>query len=237
MPAEIKALLFDVFGTVVDWRSSVREYMKTSMSDAALRESIDWDAFAEEWRVAYYKYTKSNAKADDTTAFETVDQQHRKSLGPLAERYGLTEVWGEDDLDHVADAWHFLDGWSDTVEGLTLLKSKFIISTLSNGNVKLQVDMAKYAKLPWDLILAGDIFKIYKPSPKVYLGAVEMLQLKPENVLMVAAHIYDLQAAASLGLKTAYIDREGEDAGITVTPDQVDYYATDFIDLYRQLTQ
>ncbi|KAK9370651.1 HAD-like domain-containing protein [Lipomyces kononenkoae] len=236
--AEIKALLFDVFGTVVDWRTSVKEYILARSPDR-IKASIDWDEFAEEWRNLYYKFVSENSKDDGTSVFNSfvsVDQQYRQALDILVEEHGIENAWTDDQKDEIAKAWHYLRGWNDAVEGLALLKSKFIIGTLSNGNMRLLVDMAKHAKLPWDVVLSSELFKIYKPSPRVYLGATDYLQLKPENVLMVAAHMYDLEAAKSCGLRTAYVVRNGEDVGITVSPDNVDYLSSDFVDLYEQLT-
>ncbi|KAK9237409.1 HAD-like domain-containing protein [Lipomyces kononenkoae] len=236
--AEIKALLFDVFGTVVDWRTSVKEYI-LDRSPESIKLSVDWDEFIQEWRTLYYKFTSDNSKDGATSVFSSfvsVDQQYRQALDILVDKHGIESAWTEDQKDDIGKAWHYLEGWNDAVEGLTLLKSKFIIGTLSNGNLRLLIDMAKHAELPWDVVLSCELFKIYKPSPRVYLGATDYLQLKPENVLMVAAHIYDLEAAKSCGLRTAYVVRKGEDVGITVSPDQVDYFSSDFVDLYKQLT-
>ncbi|KAK9461142.1 HAD-like domain-containing protein [Lipomyces oligophaga] len=238
--SEIKALFFDVFGTVVDWRTGVKEHLiKNLPSDKAdLKDSVDWDTLVQDWRTAYFKFTVANSKSDASApVFVTIDQQYTASIGPILKEYGIDSVWDDGQHEELARAWHYLGGWPDSVEGLTKLKSKYIISTLSNGNVRLLVDMAKYAGLPWDVVFGGDVFKIYKPSPKVYLGAAELLNLKPENVLMVAAHFYDLEAAKKYGLQTAYVVRQGEDTGITVTPDQVDYFAQNFFDLYDQLTK
>ncbi|KAK9450360.1 HAD-like domain-containing protein [Limtongia smithiae] len=249
---EIKALLFDVFGTVVDWRTSVREFLIAHVPAShatTTAAGVDWDKFADEWRNGYYEFTfaGSTLAQGEEAQFVTVDQQYRMSLGGLATKYGLNDMWSQADLDKIADAWHYLKGkrwkrvrmiqssWDDTVEGLSLLKSKYIICTLSNGNVKLLVDMAKYANLPWDMIFGGDVFKVYKPSPLTYLGAAEFLKLKPENICMVAAHIYDLQAAKALGFNTAYVNRQGEDIGKVVTPSDVDYYADSFIELFSKM--
>ncbi|KAK9313130.1 HAD-like domain-containing protein [Lipomyces starkeyi] len=235
---EIKALLFDVFGTVVDWRTSVKEHI-LARSPESIKTSVDWDQFTQEWRDGYFKFVSDNSKDDATSVFNSflsVDQQYRQALDVLVEKHGIRGVWTEEQKDDIATAWHYLKGWDDTVEGLTLLKSKFIIGTLSNGNMRLLVDMAKYAELPWDVVFSSELFKIYKPSPRVYLGATEYLQLKPENVLMVAAHMYDLEAAKKNGLYTAYVVRRGEDIGKTASPEEVDYFVSDFVELYKQLT-
>ncbi|KAK9253265.1 HAD-like domain-containing protein [Lipomyces tetrasporus] len=235
---EIKALLFDVFGTVVDWRTSVKEQILNCSPDS-IQTTVNWDEFMQDWRNVYFKFASDNSKDDAKSVFNSflsVDQLYRQALDVLAEKYGINDVWTEQQKDEIAAAWHYLKGWDDSVEGLTLLKSKFIIGSLSNGNMRLLVDMAKYAGLPWDVVFSSELFKIYKPSARVYLGATDYLQLKPENVLMVAAHMYDLEAAKKCGLRTAYVVRKGEDIGITVSPDDVDYFVSDFIELYKQLT-
>ncbi|KAK9469102.1 HAD-like domain-containing protein [Lipomyces arxii] len=234
---EIKALLFDVFGTVVDWRSSIRDQLRKH-SPADFKDSIDWDKFADDWRDAYFKFTFDNCdNTNKSDVFVNIDEQYRQSLDVLVKNYGLQQAWTSDQLDDIAKSWHFLKPWDDTVEGLTKLKSKYIIGTLSNGNVKILIDMAKYANLPWDVVFGGDMFRIYKPAPEVYLGAAKFLDMQPENILMIAAHIYDLQSAKAVGLQTAYITRSGEDIGKTVERSEVDYYVDSFVELFEQLTK
>ncbi|KAK9455568.1 HAD-like domain-containing protein [Dipodascopsis uninucleata] len=232
----VKALLFDVFGTVVDWRTNVVSYISDRL-DQKLDKTIDWNQFTEDWRREYYEFTQKGSRSEATSnEFLTVDQQHRITLEQLVQKYGFLDQVTSSELDDLTMAWHNLKGWDDTVEGLKLLKSQFIIGTLSNGNTKLLVDMAKYADLQWDVIFGGDTFKAYKPSSKMYLGAAELLQIDPENIVMVAAHIYDLKAAKSFGFQTAYIVRQGEDVGKVVGRDEVDFYTNSLVDLFKQLT-
>jgi 2-haloalkanoic acid dehalogenase type II len=146
---------------------------------------LDHEVFAGEWRQGYYDATVQMASQPDKGEFQTVDQMHLAILRRLVDKYHLETVWDEPLLQEINLVWHRLHGWPDSTAGLHLLKKKYIIGTLSNGNVRLLVDMAKYASLPWDVIFSGDLLKSYKPNGKMYLGACEYLQLPPEKVAMV----------------------------------------------------
>jgi 2-haloacid dehalogenase len=202
----VKALVFDVFGTVVDWRSSlIAEFTKW-----ADRRGIkaDWTALVDAWRGAYVA-SMDDVRKHPERGYVILDQLHRRSLDKLVAQFsiqGLTEA----DLVYLTTGWHRLHGWPDSVAGLTRLKKKYIIGPLSNGNVALLTNMAKFAGLPWDLVLSAELFEHYKPDPETYLGAARLLGLAPDHVMMVAAHNGDLKAAQQLGLKTAFVARPTE---------------------------
>jgi 2-haloacid dehalogenase len=201
---EVKALVFDVFGTVVDWRTSLidelSQWAKTRKLEA------DWTALVDAWREAY---VPSMNEVRKSRTFVKLDVLHRQSLDRLIERFDIKGL-NEADRDHINRGWHRLKPWPDSVSGLTRLKTKFIISPLSNGNVLLLTNMAKNAGLPWDLILGSEIFEHFKPDPETYLGAARLLSMQPGEVMMVAAHNGDLKAAQSHGLKTAFVPRPSE---------------------------
>lgn len=205
-PTNVQALIFDVFGTVVDWRTSLID----DLTAYAARRGIegDWTALVDAWRQAYVPSmdaVRRNPQAD----FIILDDLHRRSLERLVDEFGIRGLT-EDDLSYMVTGWHRLKPWPDVVPALTRLKTKYILSPLSNGNVGLLTRMAKNAGLPWDLILGGDVFGHYKPDPQTYLGAARLLNLPPQQVMMVAAHNNDLAAAQALGLKTAFIPRPTE---------------------------
>jgi 2-haloacid dehalogenase len=202
----VKALVFDVFGTVVDWRTSL-------IADFTLwgkRRGIvaDWTALVDGWR-AVYAGSMAEVRKHPERGYVILDKLHRQSLERLVAQLsisGLTEA----DLHYLTTGWHRLDPWPDSVGGLTRLKRKFIIAPLSNGNVALLTNMAKRAGLPWDLVLSAELFEHYKPDRETYLGAARLLSLAPEQLMMVAAHNHDLKAAQNLGLKTAFVARPTE---------------------------
>ncbi|EIG56340.1 haloacid dehalogenase type II [Bradyrhizobium sp. WSM1253] len=202
----VKALVFDVFGTVVDWRTSlITDFMWWAKGRGI---SADWTALVDGWRGMYMASTDDVRKHPER-GYVMLDDLHRRSLEKLVAQFsipGLTEA----DLDHLTRGWHRLYPWPDSVAGLTRLKTKFVISPLSNGNVALLTNMAKFAGLPWDLIMSAELFEHYKPDPETYLGAARLLGLKPEEVMMVAAHNGDLAAAQKNGLKTAFVARPTE---------------------------
>jgi 2-haloacid dehalogenase len=237
--AKIKALVFDIFGTVVDWRASiVRE--GEALASAKRIEGVDWAAFADAWR-AGYQPAMQRARSGEI-AWTNVDGLHRSILEALIPRFGL-ESLNEAERDHLNRAWHRLDAWPDAVAGLTKLKSRFVISTLSNGNIALLVNMAKRAGLPWDCVLSAEIMKHYKPDPEVYRGAAQLLGVACDEVLMVAAHPSDLRGAARAGLHTALVHRPfeyGPNPARKPPPDALaddhfDVVADDFIDLAVKL--
>ncbi|MEQ8399075.1 haloacid dehalogenase type II [Thalassobaculum sp.] len=201
----VKALVFDVFGTVVDWRTSVAREVGTVA--AAKGWSIDPVAFADRWRALYQPSMDPVRRGEKP--YVRLDDLHRASLVTLVEEFGLDPLPAEE-LEHLNRAWHRLDPWPDCVTGLTRLKKRFILATMSNGNVALMLNMAKNAGLPWDMILGAEPARNYKPVPSVYLTGVDWLGLVPAEVMMVAAHNGDLAAARALGLRTAFIARPTE---------------------------
>ena len=231
----VRALVFDVFGTVVDWRSGiVRDGAALS---AAKGIEVDWPAFADAWRAGYQPAMQRVRSGEIAPA--TVDRLHRGILDSLLPRFGLAAL-DEGERDALNRVWHRLDPWPDAVTGLDRLKRRFTIATLSNGNVSLLVDMAKRAGLAWDCVLSAEMFGHFKPDPEVYLAAARMLDVAPAELLMVAAHPSDLAGAARAGLRTAYVPRPHEygPAGELRDPpgDRVfDHVARDFHALAAQL--
>lgn len=204
--SDVKALVFDVFGTCVDWRTSlIDDFTKWSKTRGV---SADWTALVDGWR-AVYMASMDEVRKHPERGYVILDDLHRKSLEKLVADFGIKGL-AEDDLRYLTLGWHRLHAWPDTVSGLTRLKTKYIISPLSNGNVALLTNMGKYAGMPWDLILSAELFEHYKPDPETYLGAAKLLCLKPEQVMMVAAHNGDLKAAQQNGLKTAFVARPTE---------------------------
>lgn len=203
--ASVKALTFDVFGTVVDWRNSI--IREGEAFGRARRLDVDWAKFADAWR-ALYQPTMELVRSGQMP-WTRLDDLHRMSLERLVDEFrlkALTDV----ELDHLNRAWHRLDPWPDSVAGLSRLKRKFILATLSNGNVALMVNMAKRAGLPWDVILGAEVTRHYKPQPEAYLITADLLGLSPSNCLMVAAHNNDLVAASRCGFRTAFVTRPTE---------------------------
>ena len=234
MALDVKALVFDVFGTVVDWRTSVAKH--AAAFGKANGTSADWEAFADGWRGKYQPYIGKVRSGE--LPWTKLDVLHRMGLEELLGEFGITGVSEEAKAD-LNLAWHRLDPWPDSPPGLGRLKAKFIIGTMSNGNVALMTNMAKYASLPWDCILGAELAQAYKPDPKTYLTGVELLGLEPQQVMMVAAHQSDLRAAAAVGLKTAFVPRPME-FGPGRAPDMTpgpsfDFVAEDFRDLASQL--
>jgi 2-haloacid dehalogenase len=230
----VKALTFDVFGTVVDWHGSI--IREGQLLAANKGYDVDWEKFAISWRAGYGP--AMNKVRNGEMPWTKIDDLHRMILDDLVEEYNLTGM-SEAELVHFNEAWHRLSPWPDTVSGLNKLKSKYVITTLSNGNVSLLTHMAKNGGLPWDAILSAELSGHYKPDPEAYLKAADLLSLKPEQVMMVAAHPSDLRAAARTGLKTAYVIRpleRGPGRPVNRNLDgEFDYTAEDFNDLARQL--
>ena len=200
-----QVLLFDVFGTVVDWRTSLIRQLEKFGPDNGLR--ADWVGLADDWRAQYEP--AMNAVRAGQRPWTTLEVLHRESLDNLLPGHGLSAL-SEAQRQQLVLGWHFLDPWPDSVAGLTRLRRKYIVGTLSNGGVRLLTDMARYAGLPWDVILSSDLFRQYKPDPSVYQGAATLLDSAPENIMLVAAHNYDLAAARSHGFRTAFLARPTE---------------------------
>ena len=201
----VEALLFDVFGTVVDWRSSIVEELGKFAAARGLR--ADWEAFTDDWR-DLYQPAMEEVRAG-RRAFTILDVLHRESLEKLLVKHAIGGL-SEADKDHINRVWHRLKPWPDAVAGLKRLKSRYIIGTLSNGNIGLLTRMAKHAGLPWDVVLGAETARAYKPLPRAYLASVEQLNLAPAQVMLVAAHNGDLAAAAAVGLRTGFVARPTE---------------------------
>lgn len=232
----IKACLFDVFGTVVDWRSSVSRDLAGFARGKAI-PGIDWVEFAVEWRRLYQPSMEEVRSG--RRAWTILDVLHRESLVKLLARYGVRGL-SDDEIDHMNRAWHRLDPWPDVVEGLARLKTKRIIAPCSNGNIALIVNMAKRAGLPWDCVLGAETARAYKPMPEAYLAACRQLGLPPAAVMMVAAHNGDLKAAKAQGLATAFVARPtehgpGQTTDLEAERSCVDVAAESFVDLAVQL--
>jgi 2-haloacid dehalogenase len=233
-PSSVKALTFDVFGTVVDWRSSIIREGEAFGKARGL--SVDWVAFADRWRAMYQPAMEE--VRNGRRPWTKLDDLHRESLERLVVEFGIKGEL-DADLDELNRAWHRLDPWPDSVPGLTRLKRKYVLATLSNGNVALMVNMAKRAGLPWDAILGAEVTGHYKPQPGCYLGTAALLGLEPEECALVAAHNGDLAAASALGFKTVFVTRPteygpGQTKDLTAERDW-SVVARDFFDLADQL--
>ncbi|KAL7809149.1 haloacid dehalogenase [Trichoderma aethiopicum] len=221
----IKALLFDVFGTLVDWRSSVtdelslRIFRKQSSPEANLPPTLkarlealtqsDWDRFVQEWRDSYTAFTRNfNPQTDE---WKSIDEHHRDSLVELLRKWDLEGLFTEAEIESLSLVWHRLTPWPDSAQGLEELHGRYTTATLSNGNTSLLRDLADFGGLAFDHVFSAETFRAYKPDPGTYLGAVRALGLRPEEVALVAAHLKDLKAARECGLGTIYVEREREE--------------------------
>lgn len=230
----VRAMTFDVFGTVVDWRSSITREGEAVGRDHGIQ--ADWAAFADDWRGGYGPAMQRVRGGE--LGWTKIDDLHRMILNQLVPKYGLEDL-SDDELDELNRAWHRLTPWPDTVAGLTRLRKGYVLASLSNGNVALLVNMAKNGGLPWDAVLSAELAQQYKPDPEVYLKAADLLGLMPEQMMMVAAHKGDLRASAQVGFRTAYVPRPTEYGPLVerdLTPDpDFDLVATDFNDMATQL--
>jgi 2-haloacid dehalogenase len=202
---KVEALLFDVFGTVVDWRGSIVAELTRFGADKGI--AADWAAFTDDWRGMYQPAMEEVRSG--RRPWTILDVLHRESLDQLLTKYGIAGL-SEAEKAHLNRAWHRLRPWPDVVEGLTRLKVRYIIGTLSNGNVGLLTRMAKNAGLPWDVVLGAETARAYKPLPQAYLASAALLNLEPAQVMLVAAHNGDLAAASAAGLSTAFVARPQE---------------------------
>lgn len=230
----VKVILFDVFGTTVDWRSSIIAELERFGDDCGL--DADWPVTADSWRAGFRELQGRVARGERD--WITMDQIHREVLDGLLLDLNAAGL-SEERVAHLNRAWHRLSPWPDVVEGLTLMKRDHIVGTLSNGNLSLLVSLSKHGGLPWDCVLSTGMFGTYKPNPEVYLGAVRMLDVEPGDVMMVAAHAYDVDGASKAGLRTAYVFRpdefgpgRGEDPGNT---SRFDIVARSFVELGERL--
>jgi 2-haloacid dehalogenase len=236
MTLDVKACLFDVFGTVVDWRTSVGRDLEAFAKEKGIA-GVDWTGFAVEWRKLYQPSMEEVRSG--RRGWKILDELHRESLVTLIQRYGLKGISSEE-TDHMNRAWHRLNPWPDVVEGLNMLKKKMIIAPCSNGNIALIVNMAKRVGLPWDCVLGAETARAYKPMPEAYLVSCRQLGLAPAQVMMVAAHNGDLKAAKAQGLLTAFVPRPkehgaGQTTDLAADASCVDVPVTSFVDLARKL--
>jgi 2-haloacid dehalogenase len=232
--SSVRALVFDVFGTVVDWRGSIIREVKSLAR--AKKLDLDPAAFADAWRDGYQP-AMARVRSGEL-GWTRIDALHRMILDDLLVRFGVRGL-KEADIDHLNRVWHRLTPWPDARAGLKAMKKSRIIGTLSNGNVLLLANMAKFGGLPWDVIFSGENFHHYKPDPETYLGACDLLSMQPAEVMMVAAHKSDLHAAKACGLATAFVRRpleHGPDAKKDLKSERAfDINADDFLDLARRL--
>jgi 2-haloacid dehalogenase len=232
--AAVDALLFDVFGTVVDWRSSVVRDGERLGEEKGL--DVDWAAFADAWREEYQPSMERVRQGE--IPWRNLDALHRESLEGLLDRFDV-EGLSDAEVEYLNRVWHRLDPWPDAIPGLRRLRSSYMVATLSNGHVRLLADMAKRAGIPWDLILSAELSGHYKPGEEAYLTAVDLLDVAPDRVAMVAAHERDLEASREAGLRTAYVHRPDEWGPGTDAerPDEsaYDVVADDFVDLAERL--
>ncbi|HEY2243655.1 MAG TPA: haloacid dehalogenase type II [Xanthobacteraceae bacterium] len=205
MALAVKALFFDVFGTLVDWRTSIAREAEALLKPKA--GTLDYFAFAGAWR-GEYQGALEEVRAG-RIGFCKLDILHRRNLELTLKRFDIGNLT-EDEKRNFNLAWHRLDAWPDVPTGLARLKRGYVIAPVSNGNISLMVDLARRNGFPWDVILGAEIADDYKPKPRVYLAAAETLDLRPEACMMVAAHSSDLAAAAALGLRTAHVARPNE---------------------------
>lgn len=229
-----RVLAFDVFGTVVDWRTSIIGELEMFGENHGLAE--DWPTFADDWR-AGYPAAMQRVRTGELPWLK-IDALHRLILDELLDRAGIGSM-PDLDVGELNRAWHRLDPWPDSVGGLARLKERFTITTLSNGNMSLLTDTAKHAGLPWDCVISAELFQHYKPDPEAYLGCADLLDVAPGELMLVAAHLSDLRSAREVGLMTAYVARPLE-RGPDRRPPRVDdgefdFTATDFFDLAAQL--
>lgn len=229
----IKACIFDVFGTLVDWRTSIAREAEAILFPLDI--SLDWMAFADLWRNQYQPAMEEVRTGQ--IPFSKLDILHRRNLDSVLEEYGLDHV-NESVRANLNLAWHRLDAWPDVVPGLNALKQRFLLAPCSNGNISLMVDLARRNGFPWDAILGAEVARAYKPMPVVYLSAAAAFGLEPEETLMVAAHSSDLAAAAAVGIRTAFIarpDEKGPGIGEVTPTIPVDISVKSILELSRIL--
>ena len=230
----VKAMTFDVFGTVVDWRSSIAREAKMMGEQKGF--DFDWDNFADKWRAGYGP--SMNRVRTGELPWTKIDVLHRMILDELLSEYNITNLT-ESEKDHLNRAWHRLDPWPDSVPGLTELKKNYVISPLSNGNVALLVNMAKYGGLPWDTVLSAELAQHYKPDPQAYQSTSEFLGFPIEQIMMVAAHKNDLKSAKGQGMMTGYIPRpkeHGPNTTVDSNPeDYIDIIGENFVDFANKM--
>jgi 2-haloacid dehalogenase len=233
MTGPVKALFYDVFGTLTDFRASIAREAEALLKPKGF--ALDWGAFADAWRGQYQPVLEEVRSG--RRAYCKLDILHRENLDKVLQHFGVAGL-SEDDKRTLNLGWHRLDAWPDVPEGLARLKKKFWLAPLSNGNISLMVDLARRNNFPWDAILGADIAEDFKPKPRVYLAAAAAFDLAPQQCMLVAAHSNDLAAAAALGLRTAHVARpneHGPGAGETAPSAPVDYTVKSLIELAEKL--
>jgi 2-haloacid dehalogenase len=231
---DIRALLFDVFGTVVDWRGTI--VREGELEWAAYGVEANWSEFADDWRAGYQPALDRVRRGERD--WVNLDVLHREVLNSLLVKFGLTQL-AERQLDQINQVWHRLASWPDAVQGLERLRQHFVLAPLSNGHMALLTRLSKRAGLPWDCILSAELAWHYKPDAEVYVHAARLLGLLPAQIMMVAAHEDDLVAAQQVGMKTAFVRRPleyGPNTPVSSQLDRFDVVADDFIDLHIKLT-
>ena len=228
----VRALFFDVFGTLVDWRAGVAREAQSILKPRGY--ALDWNAFADAWRDQYQPAMEEVRSR--RIPYTKLDVLHRRTLQKILPGFGL-EGLGDAELDELTLAWHRLDAWKDVSAGLSRLRQRYLIAPVSNGNTALMCDLARRNDLRWDAILGADLARDFKPAPAVYLAAVDAFNLKPGECLMCAAHSGDVEAAAGNGLRTAFIARPEERPGVAENAPQtpVDFVARSTLELAAQL--
>jgi 2-haloacid dehalogenase len=233
MTAPVKALFYDVFGTLTDFRTSIAREAEALLKPKGY--ALDWPAFADAWRGQYQPALEEVRSG--RRAYCKLDSLHRENLETVLARFNVTGL-SDDDKDALNLGWHRLDAWPDVPEGLARLKKKFWLAPLSNGNIALMVDLARRNNFPWDAILGADIAQDFKPKPRVYLAAAAAFNLEPQQCMLVAAHSNDLAAAAAQGLRTAHLARPNEHGpgrGEAAPSVPVDYAVKSLVELAEKL--
>ena len=239
---DIKACIFDIFGTCVDWRSSASRDLAQWCGANGIGNGVDWLQFTVEWR-KLYQPSMEEVRAG-RRAWTILDVLHRESLDTLIAKFGVRGAGGraltEAELDHMNRAWHRLAPWPDVVDGLRRMKPRLILAPCSNANISLMVHMARHNGFPWDCILGAETARAYKPMPEAYASACRLLSLPPAQVMMVAAHNGDLAAAKAQGLATGFVARPteygpGQTSDLAPDPRVVDVSAADFVELAKKL--
>ncbi|MBV8376541.1 MAG: haloacid dehalogenase type II [Verrucomicrobia bacterium] len=234
LESTVRAVVFDTFGTVVDWRGSLINSLRNFGVERQME--VPWEKLVDRWRAAYQPNLNRVRRGE--LEWTILDELHYAALVELLPEFGIAPL-PESDLRFLTGCWERLSGWPDAIQGLSRLRRKYIIGPLSNGNVSLLVKIAKFAELPWDVIFGADLFRHYKPDPETYLGVCSLLGLQPQQVMLGAAHNYDLAAAKELGLQTAFIVRPmeyGPEQTTDLSEEQRwDVIATDLVDLAAKL--
>jgi 2-haloacid dehalogenase len=230
---DVDALVFDVFGTLVDWRGTIAR--EVSLVAQAHGVSGDWQAFTQRWHTEGYQGGMARVRNGELP-WTSVSELHRRGLATLLPEFGLQ--LSDSEIDQFARVWRRLDPWPDVADGLRRLKTRYLIGPLSNGDFDMLIDLARHGGFAWDAIFAAELFGVYKPRPETYQGVARLLRLPAERVMLVASHAYDLRAAQSSGLRTAFVHRPleyGPDHQVEPPDPSFDLVVNDLADLAEQL--